>query len=173
MDFLVKLLDWASTQSGEIVFNPENFRVEILIKEIVPFANLQAESKKISFKSTVEPELTVFADMNMIRTILVNLVSNAIKFSKAGGKVVITCRKVKGGVDFIVSDNGIGIEADNLTKLFNTDVQFTTKGTSMEQGTGLGLLLCKKFIDLHQGKIKIRSKPGKGSRFIFHIPYAS
>lgn len=170
MDFLVKLLDWGRTEAGEISFNPENFRVEILIKEIVPFANLQAKNKQISVKTAVEPGLTVFADKNMFRTILINLVSNAVKFSKAGGQVSISCRKVKDGVEFIVADKGIGIEPDNLAKLFNTNGQFSTNGTFLEQGTGLGLLLCKKFVDLHQGKIGVKSEPGKGSRFIFRIP---
>jgi signal transduction histidine kinase len=172
MDFLVKLLDWGRTQVGEISFNPENFRVEILIKEIVPLVNLQAESKQISVKTAVEPGLTVFADRNMFRTILINLISNAVKFSKTGGQVSISCRKVKDGVEFIVADKGIGIEPDKVMKLFNSDTPFTTKGTYLEQGTGLGLLLCKKFVDLHQGKIWANSEPGKGSRFIFRIPNA-
>ncbi len=172
MDFLVKLLDWGRAQAGEISFNPENFRVEILIKEIVLFANIQAESKQISVKIALEPDLTVFADKNMIRTILVNLVSNAIKFSKPGGQVFISCRKVKDGIEFLVADKGLGIEPDKVMKLFNSDTPFTTKGTSLEQGTGLGLMLCKKFVDLHEGKIGVKSEPGKGSRFFLRIPNA-
>ena len=173
MNFLVKLLDWARAQAGEISFNPENFRVECQIKDIIRFINLQAGSKKILVKATVEPDLTVVADKNMFRTILINLVSNAVKFSKAGEQVTLSCRKVKDGVEFIVADKGIGIEPDKVMKLFSSDSQFTTQGTGFEQGTGLGLLLCKKFVDLHRGKIWVKSEPGKGSRFIFRIPNAS
>jgi signal transduction histidine kinase len=172
MDFLVKLLDWARAQAGEISFNPENLRVEYQIKDIIRFINLQAECKKILVKVAIEPELTVVADKNMFRTILINLISNAVKFSKAGEQVSLSCRKVKDGVEFIVADKGMGIEPDKVMKLFSTDSQFTTQGTGFEQGTGLGLLLCKKFIDLHQGKIWVKSEPGKGSRFIFNIPDA-
>jgi len=170
MGFLAKLLEWGRTQAGEISFNPENFPVEGQIKDIIPFVNLQAESKKVSIHFAVEPELNVFADRHMIRTILVNLVSNAVKFSKAGGRVYISCCKVKDGVEFTVADEGIGIEPDKLERLFSSDGPFATSGTSMEQGTGLGLFLCKKFVDLHQGKIWSKSEPGKGSRFIFTIP---
>jgi signal transduction histidine kinase len=172
MDFLVKLLDWGRTQAGEISFNPENFLVESQIKDIIQFSNLQAGSKNITVKTAIEPNLSVFADINMIRTILLNLITNAVKFSKVGGQISLSCRKVKDGIEFIIADDGIGIEPDKVRKLFSSDALFSTKGTFMEQGTGLGLLLCKRFVDMHQGKIWVRSEPGKGSRFIFNIPDA-
>jgi signal transduction histidine kinase len=170
LTFLLKLLEWGRLQQGKIAFTPEYFPVDKQVKEILQLFKFQADVKKIALKTSIEPGLMVFGDLNMIRTVLTNLISNAIKFTGSGGKIVLTVRNIKEYAEFTVADNGIGIRPENLSGLFNLDQPFTTLGTGMEQGTGLGLLLCRNFIAMHQGKIWAESEYGKGSRFKFTLP---
>jgi signal transduction histidine kinase len=106
----------------------------------------------------------------MLKTILRNLVSNAIKFSHSGSKITINAEQDSENVIVSVSDNGVGIPHENLVKLFELSEMLTTKGTSNESGTGLGLLLCKEFVEKHQGNIWVESEVGKGSNFKFNFP---
>jgi two-component system sensor histidine kinase/response regulator len=106
----------------------------------------------------------------MIKTILRNLVSNAIKFTESGGAINIDAKENSGNITISVSDNGIGIKPDNLKKLFDISEVLTTPGTAKETGTGLGLLLCKEFVEKHGGKIWAESEIGKGSVFRFTLP---
>jgi len=168
--FLIMLLEWGRNQVEEITFNPEDFRVESQLKDVMNYATLLAAAKKISVYTAVNPDLFIFADRNMIRTVLMNLVSNAVKFCNSGGKINISCRMVRNHVEFMVTDDGVGIEPENLTKLFTTNMPINASGTLMESGTGFGLQLCKKFVELHKGKIWAKSEPGRGSSFIFTIP---
>ena len=114
--------------------------------------------------------ITVFADKDMIGTILRNLISNAIKFTNQGGTIVVSAKQKQGELMVTVSDNGVGIEADVLGNLFRIEESYSTSGTQNEQGTGLGLILCKEFIEKHGGKIWVESEVGKGSKFCFTIP---
>ena len=107
----------------------------------------------------------------MLKTILLNLFSNSIKFTNVGGKITINAKRNSENVTISVSDNGVGIPQDNLAKLFNISEVLTTKGTAEETGTGLGLLLCKEFVEKHGGKIWVESEAAKGSTFSFTIPY--
>jgi len=170
MDFLTKLLEWGRKQTGEMIYSPEDFHIAEEMKDVLNYANLVAATKKITVHAAFNPELFLFADRNMIRTILMNLVSNAIKFCNTGGHINLSCRMVRGHVEFRVEDDGVGMEPDDLNRLFRGDTTFTTTGTGMEKGTGFGLPLCIKFVELHKGKIWAKSEPGKGSRFIFTVP---
>jgi signal transduction histidine kinase len=110
------------------------------------------------------------ADINMFRTILRNLITNAIKFTHRGGKVIVNAVIYKNILEVSVSDNGIGMSSDKMEKLFRIDANLTSRGTDDEKGTGLGLFLCKEFVEKHGGKIWAESEEGKGSTFKFIIP---
>ena len=107
----------------------------------------------------------------MVKTILRNLINNAIKYTNINGEITINASELKQFVEVTVKDNGIGISADNKKKLFKIDTFHSTPGTHDEKGTGLGLLLCKEFVELHGGNIRIESEAGKGSRFAFTLPH--
>jgi CheY-like chemotaxis protein len=114
----------------------------------------------------------VFADENMLRTILQNLVSNAIKYTKKGGSIIIDSELADNFVSVVITDNGVGIKPEALEKLFDIANIQTSRGTDEEGGTGLGLLICREFVEKHGGKIGVESEPGKGSRFWFSLPVA-
>ena len=130
-----------------------------------------AEQKHISLKQDIGQELNVTADLQMVKTILRNLICNAIKYTNENGKIVINALEKKKLVEVDVTDNGIGISKEIQKKLFKIDFLHSTPGTNDEKGTGLGLLLCKEFIELHGGDIWIESQPGRGSRFSFTLPH--
>ncbi len=123
--------------------------------------------KKTIYDSSVD-NINVYADM--LKTVLINLASNAIKFKDSGGKITINAEQNSENVTISVSDNGVGIPSDNLAKLFDISEVLTTKGTAGETGAGLGLLLCKEFLEKHGGKIWVESVVGKGSEFKFSLP---
>jgi signal transduction histidine kinase len=170
LSFLIKLLEWGRMQNEHTPYHPKYFQAAIPIREVISLCTIQSDTKKIALITTIEPGLNVFGDPDMIRTVLLNLVSNAIKFSPSGGIVHVQSRAVPQGIEFAVIDNGIGIYKDNLTKIFDFEKPYTTNGTGMEEGTGLGLSICKCYIDLHKGSIWAESDPGKGSSFKFVIP---
>jgi len=173
LNLLVNLLDWAMIQKGSIQFNPEpvNF-VEISTEAI----NLQignASKKGITLTNKILPNTFVYADRNMSGTILRNLISNAIKFTNRGGKIELHSEFLPNEVRFTVSDTGIGIPADDIAKLFKVGSNFSTTGTDEERGTGLGLILCKEFVEKNRGKIWVESDVGKGSSFFFTLPLSN
>jgi signal transduction histidine kinase len=112
----------------------------------------------------------VFADKNMLTTVLLNLTTNAVKYSYPGGVITITAEIKNGMAEISVSDTGTGMGAETINKLFTPEKKVSVPGTAYEKGSGLGLILCKDFIERHHGKIWVESDPGKGSRFIFRIP---
>ncbi|MBV5334323.1 MAG: HAMP domain-containing histidine kinase, partial [Sulfuricurvum sp.] len=153
-----------------MVFNPESIDIVALINQSTELLNAPAQQKSISIYSEIPVNLSVFADKAMISTILRNLISNAIKFTETGGKIIISTEQVPNELVVSVLDNGVGIKKESIGKLFRIDENYSTLGTQNEKGTGLGLLLCKEFIDKHGGRIGVESEPGKGSRFFFSIP---
>ncbi|WP_439132296.1 PAS domain-containing sensor histidine kinase [Polaribacter sp.] len=169
---LENLLNWANTQTGKIVFNPQKVCFSKITQEVILLKNSIAESKNISLNQTSADKIEVLADKNMLKVILRNLISNAIKFTNSGGKIEVTAIAKKKEVEITVSDNGVGINEDMLKKLFKSNTKSTTLGTAKEIGTGLGLLLCKEFIEKHGGKIWVESTTGKGSDFKFTLPNA-
>lgn len=131
----------------------------------------QAERKNIQILSTITGEAIVNGDRNMINTILRNLLANAIKFTPQFGKIFVSLAKNDEFYEVSIKDNGIGIAEENIHKLFRIDSKFTTLGTEKERGTGLGLILCKEFVEKHGGKIWTKSELGKGSTFIFSLDH--
>ena len=170
MDLLMNLLEWSRSQTGRIVFSPEKIDILDLINQSTELLNASAQQKSIAVLTEIPVNLHVFADKAMIHTILRNLISNAIKFTKAGGEITVSAEQMSNEVVVSVLDNGVGIDKESISKLFRIDQNYTTLGTEKEKGTGLGLLLCKEFIEKHGGKIWVESTPGKGSKFCFTIP---
>jgi len=169
-DLLENLLTWAKMQTKGIQFNPEQVRLYDRIYDTIELFEAAAERKNIQIVVSGNEELVVFADVNMLTTIMRNLVSNAIKFTPVNGTIQI-CFQEKGEFcEISVSDCGVGITQDNIGKIFRIDSNHTTLGTSGEKGTGLGLVLCKEFVEKHGGKIQVESQVGKGSNFLFTLP---
>jgi signal transduction histidine kinase len=170
LSFLVRLLDWGRLQNDQPPFNPNYFDADLPVKQVTRLCGFQADTKNILVRTEIESNLQVYGDLNMIRTVLVNLISNAIKFCNPGGKIIIKSFSVPEGVEFDVVDTGIGIKSDDLLKLFGTGKTQSTNGTSMEHGTGLGLAICKSYVAIHHGKFWAESEPGQGSTFKFFLP---
>jgi PAS domain S-box-containing protein len=174
---LENLLNWSRSQTGKIEFEPSEFDIYYLIKENIKLLENNISQKKIqvNFESLADKKL--FADKNMVSTILRNLISNAIKFTSIGGNVEVGAKVkpsegLKPSEDYIVyiKDNGIGMSADTISNIFKLDQKVSRQGTEGESGTGLGLLLCKEFIEKHDGKIWVESEVEKGSTFYFSLP---
>lgn len=168
---LDNLLAWSISQNQEKSFNPVKINLLELISNEFESFNTSAAQKQIAMGHSVIPNICVTADIQMVKTIFRNLISNAIKFSKTGGVIFISATEGKQFVEIEVADNGIGISEKIQKKLFKTDEFRSTSGTNNEQGTGLGLLFCKEFVGLHGGKIWIESEPEKGSKFKFTLPH--
>ena len=170
LGLLDNLLQWAIAQNIEKTFKPVKINLyELLIDEIESLKTL-AQQKQISMIEAIEPELNVSADLQMVKTILRNLICNAIKYTNRYGKIIISASGNKQFVEIAIKDNGIGISAEDKIKMFKVEELHSTPGTHNEKGTGLGLLLCKEFVELHGGTLLLESKAGNGSRFAFTLP---
>ena len=170
-NLLEDLLMWGRAQQDKIPFKPQNLSFADICKNTLKTLNPNANAKNIAINYSPSDHINVFVDSTMLKTILRNLVSNAIKFTNNGGAININAEENSGNVTISVSDNGVGIAPDDLTKLFDISEVLTTKGTAKETGTGLGLLICKEFVEKHGGKIWVESEVGKGSDFKFTLPY--
>jgi len=167
---LENILMWARAQSGKIPFNPQILNFRDICLDIFEILNSNVNAKNITINYSAPDEINVYADIDMLKAVLRNLVSNAIKFTNNGGAININAEENSGNVTISVSDNGIGIKPNDLTKLFDISQVHTTTGTLEETGTGLELLICKEFVEKLQGKIWVESKVGKGSDFKFTLP---
>ena len=167
---LEDILLWVSANSGKIPFEPQKLNLATICNEVIENVKLTANTKNILINYFTAEEIIIFADKNILDTILRNLISNAIKFTNNGGKIDIYAEINHKIVTITVSDNGIGITQKLKNKLFDISQTQTTKGTEGESGTGLGLLLCKEFVEKHGGTIWVESKEGKGSDFKFTMP---
>jgi signal transduction histidine kinase len=170
MDLLMNLLEWSRSQTGRMVFKPEILMILPLINQATELLKASAQEKSITISAQLPENITVFADQAMIGTILRNLISNAIKFTYNSGKINISAEQTEEELMVSVRDNGVGIKPEDIEKLFRIDENRSTLGTQNEKGTGLGLILCKEFIEKHGGKIWVESTVGKGSNFYFTIP---
>lgn len=164
------LLVWGNSQSGKLPFEPEIHNLKETCNLVLEHLKDIANAKNIEIKCLVLDNIAVWADLNMIRTILRNLVSNGIKFTNVNGQLIIKAEKTDKATKISVIDNGIGISKESLDNLWLTAEKYTTIGTANEKGTGLGLSICKDFIEKHGGKIWAESEVGKGSNFMFTIP---
>jgi len=167
---LDNLLEWAKSQTGKIKFCPVTLNLKPIIVEIFDILNSTAEIKNISLNYYQSIQVEVYTDENMLKTVLRNLISNGIKFTNTNGKVDIYAMQKQNFIEITVSDNGVGIKEEIRDKLFKIDKIVTTSGTANEKGSGLGLILCKEFVEKHGGRIWVESEVGKGSAFKFSLP---
>jgi signal transduction histidine kinase len=165
------LLQWSHAQTGHIAFDPANIKLAAVAQETVNLLEGNAHQKNIKIQQFIGEDIIVHADENMLNAIFRNLVSNAIKFTPENGNVTLKSTVSGQQVEVTIADSGLGIAPANQALLFNIVTNKSTKGTSNEPGTGLGLVLCKEFIDLHNGKIWVESVEGKGSKFKFTLPF--
>lgn len=164
-----KLLEWSRLQVGKIPYNPESLNLKFLVDSTLEIYADKARNKKIDLINKISILPTAKGDEYMISTVLRNLISNALKFTNANGFVSIDAAIIKDRIEVVVEDNGIGIKEENLGKLFKIDENFSSHGTDNEKGTGLGLNLCKEFMEIHGGSIRVESKYGVGSKFYFDL----
>lgn len=170
LNLLENLLVWANSQRGRIDYQPVRQKLSTLLESVTSNFKSGLNLKAITLNVLVSDDLEIFADTNMLNTVLQNLISNAIKYSHPGGTITITAEHLNDAVEVIVSDTGTGMNEETRSKLFSLVKEVSVPGTANEKGSGLGLILCKDFIEKHHGKIDVRSEPGKGSQFIFTIP---
>ncbi len=169
-ELLENLLNWSSSQRGVITFEPKILDLKPIILDILSFVQPMSGNKQITIETNIDEKLEVYADENMFRAILRNLLGNAIKFTRKEGRIELNCEREDSFIKFGVKDNGVGIKPEIKDKLFNHLEQTVRLGTAEEKGSGLGLLLCKEFIEKHGGQIWLESKLGYGSTFFFTIP---
>jgi len=166
-NLLENLLDWSSTQMGDISFTPESIDLELITNENIELINRKIDQKNINLILNIAENSFAFADENMVKTIIRNLLSNAVKFTPENGEIEINTKIEKENIHYTIKDNGIGIEKENLEKLFKIDQHYTVLGLDNEKGSGLGLILCKEFVEKNGGKIKIDSIVGTGTTIEF------
>jgi two-component system, sensor histidine kinase and response regulator len=170
-ELLENLLEWSMSQTGSIKFKPIKLCLPSVIQECLLVLENQVANKKINLITEVDKDIEVIADFNMLKIIIRNLLTNAFKYSNPGGKVIIRSEfNTKNEIEISVIDEGIGIPDEEIEKLFRIDTKYSTPGTSDEFGTGLGLILCKEFVEKHNGKIWVESKLNSGSIFKFTLP---
>ncbi len=171
---LENLLLWSRAQRKTIEFNPSKENLFFLAEEIIDISRQAAEKKSISLLNLIDKNIDINIDKNMIATTMRNLISNAIKFTPQKGKITLEARSIsdegkQNDVEITVKDTGLGIAPERQAKLFKISENISTKGTEKETGTGLGLILCKEFVERHGGKIWVESEVGEGSKFIFTL----
>lgn len=170
LKLLDNLLDWSRSQTGKLTYSPEYFPVNVLINEVVLMLDNPAKHKKITINLELKPNIWVFADKNMINTVLRNLISNAIKYTDKNGSITIKTEKKHNKINISITDTGVGISSESIPKLFDLEHNYTTLGTDNEKGTGLGLVLCKEFIEINKGKISLESEKNIGTTFFIELP---
>lgn len=167
---LENLLEWSRSQIGLIDYNPTHIDLNGIVKNCFELLILSAEKKSIHLINSVPPQTIIFGDLNILSTIVRNLLSNAIKFTSREGKVEISIEKKENEWIISVSDTGIGMSTNTINKLFSLGEKNSRPGTAGEKGTGLGLILCKEFVEKHGGRIWVESEEDKGSCFKFTLP---
>jgi signal transduction histidine kinase len=170
LTLLENLLEWSRSQTGSIDFTPEEFDLALVVKENEELLKIQAQRKQITLVNENISRLPVKVHRNSINTVVRNLLSNAIKFTREGGSITLGVEE--NGNQFVVSvtDTGVGMSPVAVQKLFVVGNKQSTLGTAKEKGTGLGLVLCKEFVEKNGGQIGVESTEGRGSRFYFTVP---
>ncbi len=170
---LQNLLEWSRSQTGRLIFSPRNIEFKKIIENSVSVLRSLAEQKNIEIKIEYDNDLILFADPLMIETVLRNLINNAIKFTPENGLIEVSAIQITDQISICVKDSGIGISEEDVRNLFQIDSTVKRKGTNNEDGSGLGLILCKEFVYKNNGTIWVNSSPGVGSSFYFTIPAKS
>ncbi len=171
-ELLENLLTWARSQRNQVKIIPENISMQLIVEKCHNLLIHNLSHKQIQFINKVAAEAIVCADEEMITVVIRNLISNAVKFTQRGGTITVFTRETGESVLFGIKDTGIGIPAEKINCMFKASTSYTHPGTEGESGTGLGLIICKDFVERNGGKIWIESIPGKGSVFYFSLPMA-
>lgn len=172
-ELLEDTLIWASLQSRKITYSPNVINIAAIMSEVVEILKPVAQFKNITLENKTTEELNAYVDIYMVKAILRNLISNAIKFTHNNGKVEISASTIDSETVIKVTDNGVGMNQEVIDKLFSFSPDNSSKGTANETGTGLGLMLCKGFVDKHNGKIWVNSKINNGTTVYFSFPNPS
>lgn len=167
---LENLLTWSRTQRGMLEYRPVQLDIKQIVDHAIKLFTVNAEKKQITLRSSIQEKVLVHADRDMIDTTVRNLTSNALKFTEAGGTVDISATQNNRSIEVSVADTGIGIGQEDLPKLFRIESRIKCLGTAGEEGTGLGLILCKELLEQNDGSIWVESEAGKGSVFRFKLP---
>jgi PAS domain S-box-containing protein len=170
---LNNLLQYSRFQLGKIEFEQKTLNLKKIIEKNLEMLGGSVLKKELKMINQLKDDILVFADEDMLNSILLNLVTNAIKFSKRGGEITVSADCQNGYANISIKDTGVGMDELTLKKIFKLDAKKSTPGTENETGTGLGLLIVKEFIEKHEGTIKVTSQPSKGSIFSFTLPLAS
>ncbi len=168
-NLIENLLQWSLLQRNALEYNPGNIILADEINKVIGILNRNAKAKNITLQNNVDAGIIVYADYDMLHSVIQNLLTNAIKFTHPEGSAIVSSVENNGFIEVSVQDSGMGIGSDKMSQLFSFHTIFTTKGTEGERGTGLGLSLCKEFIEKHGGKIWVESELGKGSKFTFTL----
>ena len=166
------LLFWAKNQINGLHVSPINIKVGEIVSDNLELIQPHASRKNIKLACVIEDNLIVFADLNMLNLVIRNILTNAVKFTNEDGNVAVKGNLLGNQVEITISDDGVGIEKENMTKIFSSG-SFSTTGTKKEMGTGLGLSLCKEFIEKNNGQISVQSTPGEGTTFSIVLPGAN
>jgi len=169
-NLIENILAWTHSQSNEKRFNPIRVNLANIVGQEIEDSKLAVKIKNISLSHSIPRRFMVQADLQMAQSIIRNLISNAIKFSKPSKKITISATEVNPFIEVMVKDNGIGISQKDQQELFKKSSLDVLSDSSNIKGKGLGLRLCKKFVEVHGGSIRVESHPGKGSRFFFTLP---
>ncbi len=168
---LDNLLEWSRNQKGVTEYNPEVFSLSKVINECIKTSVDQAKLKDINCEINVYEKMFVYADIHMVETICRNLSSNAVKYTPRGGHMSVSTQLAEGNfIEISVTDSGIGMSPEIIDSLFRIDRSFKRSGTEGEPSSGLGLLLCKDFVEKNRGRIWVESTEGEGSTFTFTLP---
>ncbi len=169
---LENLLSWARLQMGRVEVNPVMVNLHHAVQEGVAQVALQAAAKNIVIRNAVSPEATARVDEQMCAAVLRNLLQNAVKFTYPSGSVVVEARQAGPAVALSVSDTGVGMSPEAVSRLFNLGTHFTSRGTANESGAGLGLILCQELVEKNKGALSVTSQPGLGTTFTVTLPAA-
>ncbi len=169
-NLLENLLKWAQSQSSSIKFSPENIDVNELIDINIGLFKETSKKKQIELVANENTDNKVYADKNMVNTIIRNLINNALKFTNKGGKISLSTKTIDQQIEVSVTDTGIGMTEEIIKKILDSEELYSSAGTMDEPGTGLGLAICQEFLEAHNNKLQIQSQPGKGSTFFFNLP---
>jgi signal transduction histidine kinase len=167
---LENLLEWAKLQQGLLTCSPSPYLLKEIVRTSLDFVHSLADQKEITLRDETPSDVIVNIDPPLIGTVIRNLLSNALKFSHRGGHVLVTGSRDGGMVTVSVHDDGVGMDEETLALLFCLDNKITRPGTEGETSTGLGLVLCKEFVEKHGGRIWATSSPGQGTTFSFTLP---
>lgn len=168
---LENLLQWAMSEGGAIIYRPQDVQIEQVFQTVFEVLGAMAQRKDVALHNDADPKLMVHVDLNMMTSVLQNLTSNAVKFTRSGGHVYLSAQKVGDKIHISVRDTGIGMPEEQIQEFFMRQQPKSNKGTDGEKGTGLGLLLCRQFVEKNNGEVIIESKPNEGTTFTIIIPY--